>query len=72
MLSGCGVISDEAQITSVFNRFSNALSNQNWDKARSYCVYGSGSYNNVTNLENVVAQSSSMIENVTLDYTLLL
>ena len=72
MLSGCGAISDEAQITNVINRFSNALSNQNWDKAKSYCIYGSSPYNNVTNLENVVAQLSSMIENVTLDYTLLL
>ncbi|GAG57079.1 unnamed protein product [marine sediment metagenome] len=68
MSSGCGAISDEAQMTSVINGFSNALSNQNWDKARSYCFYGSGSYNNVINLENVVAQLSSMIENVTLDY----
>jgi len=35
VLSGCCAISDEAQITSVINGFSNALSNQNWDKARS-------------------------------------
>ena len=72
MLSGCGAISNEAQITSIINGFSNALSNQNWDKVRSYCFYGSGSYNNVINLENVIAQLSSMIENVTLDYFLLL
>jgi len=29
MLSECGAISNEAQITSVINGFSNALSNQN-------------------------------------------
>jgi len=44
VLSGCGAISDEAQITSVINGFSNVLSIQNWYKARSYCFYGSGSY----------------------------
>lgn len=54
---------------SVINGFPNTLSNQNLDKARNYCVYGSGLYNNFTNLENVVVQWSSMIENVTLDYS---
>ena len=67
MLSGCGAISDEAQIRSVINGFSSALSNQNWVKARSYCVYGSGPYNNVTALENLIAQFSSL--NATLDYS---
>jgi len=67
MLSGCGTISDESQISSVINGFSNALSNQNWNKARSYCVYGSGPYNNVTALENLIAQFSSL--NATLDYS---
>jgi len=67
MLSGCGAISDEAQIRSVINGFCNAMSSQNWSKARSYCVYGSVPYNNVTSLENLIAQFGSL--NVTLDYS---
>lgn len=65
MLSGCGAISDEAQISSVINGFCNAMSSQNWDKARGYCVYGSSTYNNVTTLENTITQ----VENVTFDYS---
>jgi len=67
MLSGCGAISDEAQIRSVISGFCNAVSNQNWDNARSYCVYGSGLYNKVTTLEYLIAQSSSLI--ATIDYS---
>lgn len=69
MLSGCGAISDEAQIRSVINGFSNAVSNQNWDKARGYCVYGSDLYNMVTDLENFIAQSSSLYATIDIDYS---
>jgi len=69
MLSGCGAIADEAQIRSVINGFSNAISNQNWDKARGYCVYGSDPYNGVTTWENLIAQSSSLYATIDIDYS---
>lgn len=67
MLSGCGAISDEAQIRSVISGFCNAVNNQNWDNARSYCVYGSETYNRITNWEYLTAQFGS--ENLTMDYS---
>ena len=69
ILSGCVATSDEAQIRSVINGFCNAISNQNWDKARSYCVYGSDPYNDITDLENAVDLLNSMVENVTIEYS---
>ena len=69
MLSGCGAISDEAQIRSVINGFFNAVSNQNWDKARGYCVYGSDLYNEVTAQENFIAQISSPYATIDIDYS---
>jgi NADH:ubiquinone oxidoreductase subunit len=69
ILSGCIPLSDEAEITYLINRYYHALSKQNWDKARSYCVYNSDAYNDVTDIENNVAQWSSAIVDVTLDYS---
>jgi len=66
LLSGCIPLSDEAQITYLINRYYFALSKQNWDKARSYCLYNSDAYNDVTAIENNIAQWSL---EVTLDYS---
>jgi len=49
-LSGCsGVgivtpVTDEANIKSVINEYFLALNDQNWSKAKGYCVYGSDRY----------------------------
>ena len=56
ILPGCIPLSDEAQITYLINRYYFALSKQKWDKARSYCVYNSDAYNDVTDIESNVAQ----------------
>ena len=69
ILSGCIPLSEEAEITYLVNRYYFALSAQKWDKARSNCVYNSDAYNNVTEIENKVAQWSSAIVDVTLDYS---
>ena len=69
ILPGCIPLSDEAQITYLINRYYFALIKQNWDTARSYCVYNSDAYNDVTDIENKVAQWSSAIVDVTLDYS---
>jgi len=47
-LAGCdGVttpISDETQIRNVVQNYCSAISDQDWDRAKSYCVYGSQVY----------------------------
>ena len=47
-------INEEAQIKSVIHEYWLAISNQNWNKARSYCVYGSSPYYSVSQIENIV------------------
>jgi len=45
--SGGGIVTpanDEAKIRSVINEYFLALNDQNWSKAKSYCVYGSDVY----------------------------
>jgi hypothetical protein len=69
ILPGCIPLSDEAEITYLINRYYFAIIKQNWDKARSYSVYNSDAYNDVTDIENKVAQWSSTIVDVTLDYS---
>jgi len=58
-LSGCagGIITpstDEAKIKTVINGYFLALNDQNWSKAKSYCIYGSELYNDVIQWESVV------------------
>ena len=69
ILPGCIPLSDEAEITYLINRYYFSIIKQNWDKARSYCVYNSDAYNDVTDIENNAAQWSSTIVDVTLDYS---
>ena len=59
ILSGCaaGIVTpstDEAKIKSVINEYFSALNDQNWSKAKSYCIYDSEIYNDVVQLENTV------------------
>ena len=57
-LSGCsggGIITpvtDEAKIKSVVNELWLAINDQNWSKAKSYCVYGSDAYYEVCYIED--------------------
>ena len=48
LLSGCSGITtpatDEAKIKGVINEYALAINDQNWSKAKSYCVYGSDVY----------------------------
>jgi hypothetical protein len=58
-LSGCagGIVTpstDEAKIKSVINEYFLALNDQNWSKAKSYCVYGSDIYYNTCEIEDLV------------------
>ena len=78
-LSGCGGIvlptTDEAKIKSVMNGYFLALNNQDWSKAKSYCVYGSTAYNELCDMEanlyfycNVITINAVMdIQNVSIN-----
>ena len=69
ILSGCIPLSEEAQITYLINRYYAAINQQNWEKAKSYCIFNSTPYNDVINIENKVAQWDSSIADITLDYS---
>ena len=57
-LSGCnGVITpatDEAKIKGVIHEYFLAINDQNWSKAKSYCVYGSDRYYATCVLEDAI------------------
>jgi len=43
-LSGCGIITDEVKIRNVIDEYFLAMNDQDWDKAKNYCVYNSNMY----------------------------
>jgi len=59
-LAGCGSsgivtpATDEAKIKSVINEYFLAMNDQNWSKAKGYCVYGSDRYYAVCQFEDLV------------------
>jgi len=56
-LVGCGggvtPATDEAKIKSVINEFCLAINDQDWSKAKSYCVYGSEAYYQICYIEDM-------------------
>jgi hypothetical protein len=59
ILSGCagGIVTpdtNEAKIRSIINEYFSALNDQNWSKAKSYCIYGEDLYYDVIQCENTV------------------
>ena len=65
--SGGGIVSpatDEAKVKSVINEYFLAINDQNWSKAKSYCVSGSNVYYETCLLEdevNAVCQYSNNV-----------
>ena len=54
--SGGGIVTpatDEAKIKSVINEYFLALNDQNWNKAKNYCVYGSEIYYAICQMEDL-------------------
>ena len=43
-LSGCGIVTDESKVRNVIDEYFLAIIEQDWDKAKSYCIYGSDIY----------------------------
>jgi hypothetical protein len=71
-LSGCsggGIITpatDEAKIKSVVYEYFLATNDQNWDKAKSYCVYGSEEYYDLCFFEDTINTYSQSTSNITI------
>jgi len=57
-LSGCSVVvtpaTDETKIRSVIQEYYLALNDQNWSKAKSYCIYGSDKYYKTCLIEDAI------------------
>jgi len=63
-LTGCtgGAVitsADGVKVENTIKEYYLALNDQNWSKAKSYCIYGSELYNEVIELENIVDASPS-------------
>ena len=73
-LSGCaggGIVTpatDEAKIKSVIYEYFLALNDQNWSKAKSYCVYGSDQYYAVCQAEDLVNTAYLLCNQVTINF----
>jgi len=72
-LTGCstGVVTpanEEAKIKSVINEYFLALNDQNWSKAKSYCVYGSDQYYAVCQAEDLANTAYSFCNQVTINF----
>ncbi|MBU2598471.1 MAG: hypothetical protein KKC53_04750 [Actinobacteria bacterium] len=66
--SGGGIVTpatDEAKIKSVINEYFLAINDQNWSKAKSYCVYGSDQYYSTCLFEDAVNVLEQYYGNVT-------
>ena len=62
--------SDETKITNTINGFFQALSDLDWDTARSYCVYDSVAYNGITEIEEEWYLYYGDIEGLDMDVTI--
>ena len=70
-LSGCGGVvtpaTDEAKVKSVIQDWSLAINAQNWNKALSYCVYGSDAYYGVCQLRDAINSLNQYCSVVTIN-----
>jgi len=53
-IGGCGVITDEVKIRNVIDEYFLSINNQDWDKAKSYCIYESNVYYETCFLEDYI------------------
>lgn len=71
-LCGCnGTVTpatDDAKVKNTIYNYALALNDQNWNEARSYCVYGSDAYYNVSVKEDVINVLYMYCSVVTLTY----
>ncbi|GAI95425.1 unnamed protein product, partial [marine sediment metagenome] len=53
-LPGCGVVTDEEKVRDVIDEYFLAINDQNWDRAKSYCIYESDVYYETCLLEDYI------------------
>ena len=70
-LIGCGggivtPATDEAKVKSVIYEYFLATNDQNWEKAKSYCIYGSEEYYDLCFFEDMINVYSQTTGNITI------
>ena len=69
-LSGCGEVvtpaTDEAKVKSVIYEYFLATNDQNWEKAKSYCIYGSEEYYDLCFFKDMINVYSQTTGNITI------
>ena len=71
VLAGCAgtaLSPDEIKITNAIYGFFQAISDQDWDRARSYCVYESTAYNDVNDIEELWYHDSGESEEIDIEF----
>ena len=53
-LSGCGIITDAEKVRDVIDEYFLAISDQEWEKAKSYCIYESDVYYETCDFEDYI------------------
>jgi len=69
-LMGCngGIITDESKVRNVIEEYFSAITEQNWNKAKSYCIYESDIYYETCDLEEHI--NDLIFQYETVDITL--
>lgn len=59
-------LTDEAKVRTVINEYFLAINDQNWTKAKNYCVYGSDRYYATRYLEDAIHALQQLYDSVTI------
>ena len=66
--AGTALSPDEIKITNAIYGYFQAISDQDWDGARSYCVYESTAYNDVNDIEELWYPDSEETEEIDIEF----
>lgn len=66
--AGTTLSPDEIKITNAINGYFQAISAQDWDGARSYCVYESTAYNDVNDIKELWYHDSEETEEIDIEF----
>lgn len=66
--AGTALSPDEIKITNAINGYFQALSDQDWDGARSYCVFESTAYNDVNDIKELWYHDSEETEEIDIEF----
>lgn len=66
--AGTTLSPNEIKITNAINGYFQAISDQDWDGARSYCVYESTAYNDVNDIKELWYHDSEETEEIDIEF----